>query len=158
MRLRTPGRRRPAVAAVELAFCLPIVLVPLMLGIWEVGRIVEVEQVLDNAAREGARQAATGKKTNAQVQQTVLQCVSGAGLNTAGATVTVTNVTSGLDAASANQLDSLKVSVTLPYDNVRWTSLNFFAGPGTTLNASAQWASMRDLPFTLSQTIPSTPQ
>jgi hypothetical protein len=51
------GRRR-AVAAVELAFLVSYILFPLMLGLWQVGRIIQVKQIMDNAAREGARLAA----------------------------------------------------------------------------------------------------
>jgi Flp pilus assembly protein TadG len=158
MRLRNPvARRRRAAAAVELAVLLPTVLVPLMLGIWELGRIVQVQQVLENAVREGARQASTGAKTNSQVSQVVLQYVSDAGLSNANAVVTVTNVTSGADAATANQLDHFTISISLPYTDVRWTSVNFFENSGTMLNASADWYSMRDLPLTISPTIPTTP-
>jgi Flp pilus assembly protein TadG len=156
LRILARGRRRAA-AAVELAILLPVVLLPLMIGIWELGRIVEVQQVLDNAVREGARQAASGRKTNAQVAQCVLQYISDAGLNDANANVTVTNLTSGLDAASANQLDHLHVSISLPYTDVRWTLVSKFAGPSTNLNASADWYSIRDLPLTISQTIPAMP-
>src|SRR5262249_35393996 len=106
------ARRRRAAAAVELAILLPTVLVPLLLGIWEMGRIVEAQQILDNAAREGARQATTGKKTNSQVTQVVLQYLTNAGLattdatNTVNVTVTVNDLTNpGTDAAAANQLD-----------------------------------------------------
>jgi Flp pilus assembly protein TadG len=146
------------VAAVELAFILPIVLLPLLLGVWEAGRMIQVQQVLDNAVREGARQASTGQKTNAQVTQVVLQYISDAGFNDTGATATVTNLTSGQDAASATQLDHLRVSISLPYKDVRWTTLNFLAGPNTALTASSDWYSVRDLPLTVSPTIPASPQ
>jgi hypothetical protein len=54
-----PGRApRRAVAAVELAFLATFVLVPLLVGLWQVGRIIQVKQLMDNAAREGARLAA----------------------------------------------------------------------------------------------------
>jgi ABC-2 type transport system ATP-binding protein len=51
-RFRTSARR--GVAVVELAVLLPFLLV-VLLGIWEVGRLIEVQQILNNAAREGAR-------------------------------------------------------------------------------------------------------
>ena len=63
-------RHRRGVAAVEAALLLPLALM-LMLGTWEVGRMVQVGQILENAAREGGRSAATGQNTNSQVQQTV---------------------------------------------------------------------------------------
>ena len=85
-RRRANIRRRRGVAAVEAAVLLPLALM-LMLGTWEVGRMVEVSQILNNAAREGGRSASTGQYTNSQVQQTVLNYLMNAGLPSASATV-----------------------------------------------------------------------
>src|SRR5688572_2366527 len=52
-----PGARRRGVAAVEFAVCLPLLLM-LLIGIWELGRIIQVQIILNNAARDGARLAA----------------------------------------------------------------------------------------------------
>jgi len=62
MMLRTrPARpRRDAAAVVELALLLPFLLV-VIIGIWEVGRLIQVQQALNNAAREGTRLAAQGQ-------------------------------------------------------------------------------------------------
>ncbi|HWA99735.1 MAG TPA: TadE family protein, partial [Pirellulales bacterium] len=57
--------RRGAVA-VEAALLLPV-LVTLMLGVWEVGRMIQVYEILDNAVREGARVAAGGTSNNTPV-------------------------------------------------------------------------------------------
>ncbi len=54
------SRRRCGAAAVEMAVVMNLVLVPLMLGVWEVGRLVHVQQVVVNATREGARLASQG--------------------------------------------------------------------------------------------------
>jgi Flp pilus assembly protein TadG len=59
MRLRTRPPR-PGVAAIELAFVTMLFMVPLMLAIWETGRLIHVQQVVANAAREGARLAGQG--------------------------------------------------------------------------------------------------
>src|SRR5688500_17367158 len=91
-RLRRPAPRRGA-ALVELALLLPLVLT-LLLGVREVGRMIEVQQAVSNAAREGGRQAATGTRTTAQVQQAVINCLANSGLPTAGVKVTVVNVSS----------------------------------------------------------------
>jgi TadE-like protein len=48
--------RRRAVAAMEFAFIAPL-LFSLMLGLWQIGRIIQVKQLMDNATREGARLA-----------------------------------------------------------------------------------------------------
>ena len=61
----------------------------LMLGIWEVGRFVLVGQMLDTAAREGARLAAGGYTnsvpvTCAMVQQAVQDYLTAAGFPSRG--------------------------------------------------------------------------
>jgi Flp pilus assembly protein TadG len=45
---------------VEFALCLPLI-VFILLGLWEVGRISEVENVMWNSAREAARDASLGQ-------------------------------------------------------------------------------------------------
>lgn len=54
---RTPitnqNQGRSGIVAVETAVFLPVLLT-LLLGIWEVGRILEVQQALCIAARDGA--------------------------------------------------------------------------------------------------------
>lgn len=41
-----------------MAVVMNFVLVPMMLGLWEMGRLVQVQQIVSNSAREGARLAA----------------------------------------------------------------------------------------------------
>ncbi len=138
-----------------------------MLGIWEVARMVQVQLVMFSAAREGGRQAASGKLTGAEVQKVVLdhlnnegiQVTNGTGAPLSGVAVTVTNKTTGtLDPSVANKLDYIAVNVSLPYSLVRWTTLSRFAAPSTQLTSTASWYSMRDSPLAVSSTIPSKPQ
>ena len=58
------GKKAPrrGAAAVELAVCLPL-LVVILTGMWQVGRITEVQQVVWNSAREAARDASLGQDT-----------------------------------------------------------------------------------------------
>jgi Flp pilus assembly protein TadG len=53
------GRRRGG-SAVEYAYCLPLMLM-ILSGLWEVGRMTEVQEVLWNSAREAARDASLGQ-------------------------------------------------------------------------------------------------
>jgi Flp pilus assembly protein TadG len=52
--------RRLGSAAVELAVCLPLMVLVLS-GLWEVGRITQVAEVMWNSAREAARDASLGQ-------------------------------------------------------------------------------------------------
>ena len=57
---RVTNARREGVAAVEFAFCLPVIVL-ILLGIWEVGRIAQVSNIMSNGARESARDASLGQ-------------------------------------------------------------------------------------------------
>jgi len=50
--------RRSGAAACEMAVIMNFILVPLLIGLWEMGRVVQVQQIVTNSAREGARMAA----------------------------------------------------------------------------------------------------
>lgn len=63
--------RRRGVAAVECAVCLPLVFF-LLAGLWEVGRIAEVQQVMWNGAREAARDASMGQSNLQTVAMNLL--------------------------------------------------------------------------------------
>ncbi len=117
------GRARRAVAAVELAMVAPL-LISCLQGLWEVGRYVMMQDVLDSAAREGARLAASGgyfassnhsspttsgetitltsPSTNSdyEVQKRVKAYLSAMGVTTKGMTVTVTNVSESTSGAN----------------------------------------------------------
>jgi Flp pilus assembly protein TadG len=168
--------RRRATAAVELALLLPTILVPMLFGMWEVGRLVQIQQIVDNAAREGGRQAASGKYTNSQVQTDVQNYLTNSGLSLTDSsgnsdvtvTVTVTNLVSqpsplpnpgnpANDATNASQQDIVNVSVKYPYSNIRWLATNWFVPANANLTCSVNWRCVADLPVTVSTSIPTTP-
>jgi Flp pilus assembly protein TadG len=158
---RRRSRRRRATAAVELALTLPLIMT-MLVGLWEVGRVVEVQQILFNAAREAARQAATGQYTNAQVQQIALNYLK-IGLNdtsgtmTQNATVTVSDLNNpSIDVSQATTLDLLQVTVTVPYQNVSWTTLSLVTNAATILTSQATWVSLVDLPYPINTPQPPT--
>jgi hypothetical protein len=63
--------RRRGVAAVEFAVCLPL-LFTVLFGLWEVGRITEVQQVMWNSAREAARDCSLGQDNLSAVATNLL--------------------------------------------------------------------------------------
>jgi Flp pilus assembly protein TadG len=151
----TKKQCRRGTAAVELAACLPLLAI-MIVGTWEVGRLVEVKQLLCNAAREGGRQAATGTQTTAQVQQYVVNYLTQNGIpgvTTANVTFQDLTTPSVTDPTQAVQMDRLRVSVTVPYSSFRWSLLTQITND-TSLSASADWFSMADTPITVNTTIP----
>jgi len=140
-------RNRRGAVAIELALTLSFVIVPMLLGIWEIGCLLNAQQTLVEAVREGGRQASTGLMTDAQVQQVVLQYLTVAGVNTSNVVVTVTNTGTGADASVAAQLDPLVISATLPFKNVDWTFTQKYVSDSSTLTTSCQFNSMNDIPY-----------
>jgi Flp pilus assembly protein TadG len=107
-------RRRHGAAAVELAILLPTVLVPLLFGIWEVGRLVQIQQIVANAAREGGRQASTGKYTEFDIRDDIKDYLTNAGLDTTNVqiTVTVTDVQTTLSPPASPTTSTTTTTVT----------------------------------------------
>ncbi len=149
---------RPAAAAVEFAIVLPILLL-VVYGILEVGRLVQVMQVLHNAAREGARQASTATASLSEIKANVKTYIQGAEpsiTNLNGYDLQYKNIThpSVTDPQDATQLDRFTVTVVLPYDNARWSPTTMFLQTGLQLQATVNWYSLRDLPVEVTTTLP----
>lgn len=167
--LAVDRQSRRGVAVVEMAFLLPLLLL-LVVGVWEVGRLVQLQQVMSAAARDGARIASQGSiinttgaytqidmtTSNPNVNETVRDYLYGAGItNLTGLQVTFeyldgdTSLTQPYQGAK-NQ--KFRLRVTLPYENMRLTTLSLI-NP-TTLSGECIWLMMMDDPFTLSTTLP----
>jgi Flp pilus assembly protein TadG len=145
------------VAAVEFAVVLPLGLL-MLLGIWEVGRMVEVQQILYNAAREGARQASTASVPLSTIQanvQTYIQSAEPGITNMTGYQLTYQNVTqpSVTDPTNATQLDHFRITVALPFANVKWALADQITSVNT-LSATVDWYSMKDIPVTVTTALP----
>jgi hypothetical protein len=151
---RQRSRVRRGVAAVEFAVCLPILMIVLF-GLWEYGRLLQVQQGLSNAAREGARQAAIGDKSIAQIQAHVRTYLATEGLDTTGMPdPEVINLTSTErpDPRDAEQLDRLLVRVRFPTANGRWF---FFTFGRSHMVAESIFVSLADVPVAIpSEEIP----
>ncbi len=153
--------RRSGVAAVEAAVCMPAVFA-ILIGLMEGGRLVEAQQVLNNAAREAGRAVASGRTQDSAgntipltYPQTVAQnYVGNAGFPSVRVTTTLTNKTGAADWQNCNQLDRWEVIVTMPFDDVRWVFVDLFDTNwgkyqklATTLSATSDWYSMRNIPI-----------
>ena len=151
---RATGPLRRGTATIEAAVTLPFV-VTLLIGILEVGRMLDAQVILENGVREGSRQAAGGLYTNAQVQQVVLNYLSNAGLSTSSATVTVSDLTTpGTDCSAATENDELQVTVSVPFSSVQWCAAHLVTNSSTQLSASAIWCSARNQVYPSSVTAP----
>lgn len=133
---------------------LPLLLT-LLLGVWDLGRLIDATQILNNAVREGGRCASTGQLSVAEIQQAVRDYLARAGLETSGTTVTVTNLTTAgnTDPRTADQLDQFEITARLPSNNVRWVVMDGLIGSNQ-LTATCVWSSMRDIPLTVPASIP----
>ena len=80
-------RHRAGAAVVEFAVVAPVFLL-LLLGIIEYGRMVMVQQILTNAAREGARVGILDNRTEADVTAAANQFLAAANINSATISVT----------------------------------------------------------------------
>jgi Flp pilus assembly protein TadG len=118
---------RRGTAAVEFAAVLPL-FVLLMMGTIEFGRMVMVQQILTNAAREGARTAILGGSSVSAAEQRVQDYLTGAGLPTASVSVTP-------DPATAQAGEAITVSVQLSFESVSWLSEPMFLA-GETMAAN----------------------
>jgi Flp pilus assembly protein TadG len=148
--VRRRGRRGSA--AVELALTLPL-MITMLSGLWELGRALEVQNVLANGAREAARQASTGQYTNAQVQQIALNYIKASlndttGTLTVNLAVTVTNLNApGTDATAAVSLDPIQVSIAVPFKDVRWINLPLVTNNSTVITTQVTWICLKDVAY-----------
>ncbi|HJT76162.1 MAG TPA: TadE/TadG family type IV pilus assembly protein [Gemmataceae bacterium] len=125
-------RRRTAAAAVELAAVAPV-LVLLIFGMIEFGRVMMVEQVLTNAAREGARRAALPGSTSDDAKTVVSSYLTSANVNGANpASVSP-------DPSTAQAGTAITVTVTVPFSSVSWLPVPQWMG-GQTLTATVVMA------------------
>jgi Flp pilus assembly protein TadG len=134
--------RRKAVAAVEFAVVLPL-LMTIVMGIIECGRLMSAEEILINASREGARLAVLGGSTMGtststgpyEVNYRVRQSLDGAAVSSACATITVTDLDRSItDLPDADVGDRIQVSVSIPFAAVAWCTPWFFGGANLSTN------------------------
>jgi hypothetical protein len=181
---RNTSVRRSGTAAVECGLVLTFLMVPLMIGTWEVGRLVFCQQVIVNACREGARIAAQGKTINSSGNPTNIT-IATAGTPNVKDTVYYALVTGGLPELNdkpyimskitfAFQTPYVKKNVSDPDPTepsnaqkgqafrigltVDWNRvrwLNFGIINPTTIYYQVDWNVLVDEPFNIDTTLPS---
>jgi len=158
--------RRRGVVAVEAAIVLPFLILT-MFGVWEVGRLIQVRQVVCNAAREGARLAAGAyvngtPVTNAMVQQAVRDYMRASGLPAAaynGAQITLTCLASPpwVNPSDAFPLDQFTVRVDIPvgaaFDSMAWSLVTRITSVRQ-MSITVNWASCTDVKIAVSAQLP----
>lgn len=126
---------RRAAVAVEFAFVAPF-LISTALGIIELTRAYDAQNLLETAAREGARFASMdregmlqeGQSTNAKLIQDVKNFLATSGLDPADIQVSITDADSpgsnfDLDDPD-NDLRLFQVDIALPYSSISYTPVS----------------------------------
>jgi hypothetical protein len=175
MRLRARQHRHPGGAAVEFAIVLTLVLMPTLIGVWEVGRLVQVQQIVASSAREGARLAAQAVTITPEGQRTEIMTTTGTPnvkrtvyqylvLNGLGSLqesdVQVSfKFTTGLQATNPNphpyqglKGDRFEVTVTIPFDKVKWANLGLVNPQNVAFTVA--WTMLVDDPFVINPNLP----
>ena len=133
-RRRTRFVRRTArrgAAAVEFAVvCIPFFL--LVFGMFEIGRMMMVRQILTNASREGARAVILESATVADVETMVTDYAASCSIP--GATA----ICSPNDLNSVGPKEPITVTVSVPFSNVSWLPGAWFFSQSDQIVASAQ--------------------
>lgn len=161
---RSAARRRGA-AIVELSVMLPLFVI-ILIGMWDVGRLIQLAQIVANSAREAGRQASTGKYTNAQVAEVVRTYLQASGLrithpvtNSPNVTVSVYNLTRGGEVTMppSEQNDNLFIHVSYPFVNNRWNVMNRFLPDSAALTYTYIWRNLADIPIDVPSVVPTRP-
>jgi Flp pilus assembly protein TadG len=111
---RSPSRRSGA-ATVEFAVVFALIMLPVMIGVWEVGRLVYCQQIVANSAREGARLAAQGRTINTSGAPTAIVTQIPPGSNPDGRANVKAAIVQSLHAAGLTSLGWDDVTVTFQF-------------------------------------------
>jgi Flp pilus assembly protein TadG len=113
---------------VEFAILASLLLVPLLLGMFELGRAVQVRTILSDAARKGCRTGIKAGMSNANIITEVNNILGDNKIPSTGENIIIAvNGNTAVDASAANADDQLSVKVQIPYGNVTWGPMNFLA-------------------------------
>jgi Flp pilus assembly protein TadG len=135
-RTQRGARRRHGVVMAEFILVFPILLLAIV-GIVELGRGVMVQQIVTNAAREGARRAVLPEATNdavtTLVENYLVQTSLGAGTHQIDV---LDEDGQALDLSTANPRDVVRLRVSVPYNEVGFGIYAYLAN--STIGAEVQ--------------------
>lgn len=134
MKRRITSRDRRGAAVIEFAVCAPLLFL-LILGMFEVGRYINVGEMCTNASRYGAREASLSGATIANVETRTKQYLQDSGVSSGSATVTVENETVAGNGTFVTTADlsqvpvgaAVRIRVTVNFAQVTWLPNGFFA-------------------------------
>ncbi|HJZ55387.1 MAG TPA: TadE family protein [Gemmataceae bacterium] len=150
---------------------------PLMIGVWEVGRLIQVQQIVSNSAREGARLAGQAFIVNPDgsftqvhvssgtpnVHDVVYQYLIAAGLTNLQSedvqvtfTFTAPRSSDGVTPTEpylGEKNEPFTVTVTIPWAKVRWVNLGLINPTSVTFTVT--WQMLTDDKFTVNEVLPS---
>lgn len=134
----TRGRRGAAV--IEFAVVAPLLFL-LILGMFEVGRYINVGEMATAASRYGAREASVAGANVATVQQRTKDYLQASGVKSTAATVTIQNEATAGSGTFTNTSNlstvpvgaAVRISVQVNFSQVTWLPNGFFKAvlPGT---------------------------
>ena len=136
---------RSGAAAVEAAIVLSV-LFPILFGVWELSRLVHVQQIVSNGVREGCRvaaQAVTIREDGTQIQ--ILTAVDPPAAGVVGTPNVKASVVQTLYGAGLTNLRWADVTVTFAFTN---------SPTGAVLNATQPYQGIKNQRFRVSVSIP----
>lgn len=127
--MRHSDNNRQGIAVIEFALVFALLMVPLMAGVWDISKFIDIDQILTRAARDGVVAASRGDDPTAMIQEQI----EAAGLMPANLDVTVEH-------GAKEPVLGQEVRVYLAYDFSGYTIFPWedFMPSGITTAASAK--------------------
>lgn len=118
-RISQRGQRRRGAAAVEFALVATVFFL-FVFGVFEIGRLVMLQQIMGEACRQGARRAILENASETAVVDQVKARLAACSIS--GSTVTITWPTKSTQPSIARLgfQDPITVRATVPYSSVSW--------------------------------------
>jgi len=69
--MRNSDNNKQGVAVIEFAIVFALLMVPLMAGVWDISKFIDIDQILTRAAREGVVAASRGDDPTVMIQEQI---------------------------------------------------------------------------------------